>query len=181
MTTAVALTEIPGVCLRALTVHADERGSFVETYRAEWFPDRPMMLQSNRADSVGGVLRGLHFHRRQADYWYVTAGRILVALADLRPGSPTQGKTATYEIGDGLPFGVYIPPGVAHGYYAAEACTMTYLVDQTYDASDEFGVTWDDPELGIEWGTATPILSGRDQNNPRVSELDPALLVPYSE
>ena len=119
MTTAVALTEIPGVCLRELTVHADERGSFVETYRAEWFPDRPKMLQSNRADSVGGVLRGLHFHRRQADYWYVTSGRILVALADLRPGSPTQGKTA--------------------------------------------------------------ILSGRDQQNPRVSELDPALLVPYSE
>ncbi len=55
------------------------------------------------------------------------------------------------------------------------------LVDQTYDASDEFGVTWDDPELGIDWGTTTPILSGRDQQNPRVSELGPALLVPFSE
>lgn len=179
MTTAVALTDIPGVFLRELSVHADERGSFVETYRAEWFPDRPTMLQGNRADSVAGVLRGLHFHRNQADYWYVTAGRILVALADLRPGSPTQGKTATCEIGDGLPFGVYIPPGIAHGYYAAEACTMTYLVDQTYDPNDELGVTWDDPDLAIAWGTDSPILSGRDQDNPRVSELDPALLVRF--
>ena len=180
MNAPIPATEIPGVAVRPLTVHQDERGCFVETYREEWFPGRPHMVQGNRADSQAGVLRGLHFHRHQADYWYVTAGRILVVLADLRPGSPTQGRTATLEIGDGAPFGVYIPPGVAHGYFALTACTMTYLVDQTYDPQDELGVTWDDPDLAIAWPGDAPILSPRDQENPRVADLDAAGLVLFA-
>lgn len=180
MSVSIDPSEIPGVSVRPLTIHQDERGCFVETYREEWFPGRPHMVQGNRADSVAHVLRGLHFHRHQADYWYVTAGRILVVLADLRVGSPTRGRTATLEIGDGAPLGVYIPPGVAHGYYALTACTMTYLVDQTYDPADELGVTWDDPDLAIAWPGREPLLSPRDQQNPRVADLDEATLVRFA-
>lgn len=172
--------EIPGVKVVALTSHGDERGRFLETYRKEWFPGRPPMVQGNRSDSVAGVLRGLHFHRKQADYWYVPQGRVLVALADLRPGSPAQGRVATFEVGDARDVGVYIPPGVAHGYLAITAATMTYQVDQYYDASDEFGVAWDDPELGVPWGCdGAPLLSGRDQQNPTLAGIDPTLLVPF--
>ena len=171
--------QIPGVKVVALTSHKDRRGRFLETYRQEWFPGRPPMVQSNRSDSAAGVLRGLHFHRKQADYWYVARGRVLVALADLRPGSPTRGRVVTLEVGDARDVGVYIPPGVAHGYYAITESTMTYQVDQYYDDSDEFGVAWDDPELAVPWGCSDPVLSDRDKQNPTLAEIDPKLLVAF--
>lgn len=162
-----AAREIPGVIVRELVQHGDERGFFCESFRQEWFPGRKAMVQGNRSDSQKGVLRGLHFHRNQADYWYVPRGRVLVALADLRRGSPTERAVATLVIGDGAPLGVYIPPGVAHGYLGLTDCTMTYMVDQYYDPSDELGVAWNDPELAIDWRLeGEPVLSGRDQQNP---------------
>jgi dTDP-4-dehydrorhamnose 3,5-epimerase len=168
---------MPGVRVVELKVHADARGRFIETYREAWFPRRPPMVQSNRSDSVQGVLRGLHYHRHQTDYWYVPDGRILVALADLRLSSPTRGAVSTFEIGEGHELGVLIPPGVAHGYYTLTKATMTYLVDRYYDTNDELGVAWDDPELGIKWPfQGKPLLSGRDEKNGRVAQLDPKLL-----
>ncbi len=178
MPDVVSPQEIPGVRVVELKAFPDSRGRFLETYRSEWFEGCPPMVQSNRSDSTKGVLRGLHFHRQQADYWYMTAGRAFVALADLRVGSPTRGRVASLEIGVGSERGVYIPKGVAHGYLALEDCTMTYQVDRTYDASDEFGVAWDDPQLGVPWPSeGAPLLSDRDQNNPKVADLDEALLV----
>lgn len=129
---------LPGVLVVPLRSFEDERGRFVETYREAWFPDRPAMLQSNRSDSKAGVLRGLHFHRKQADYWVVARGRIQVGLADLRPGSPTHLQAATFELGE-ADSGVYIPPGVAHGFLALNDAALTYQVDQHYDGSDELG------------------------------------------
>ena len=170
---------MPGVKVVRLKPHGDARGRFIETFRQEWFPGRPTMLQSNRSDSEPGVLRGLHYHLRQADYWYVPAGRILVALADLRAGSSARGAVSTFEIGDGHDLGVYIPPGVAHGYLALTRVTMTYLVDRYYDPNDELGVAWDDPDLALRWPLqGPPNLSGRDQKNPKVRDLDPSKLPP---
>lgn len=176
----VAPEVMPGVRVMQLKPHVDARGRFIETFRQEWFPGRPAMIQGNRSDSEPNVLRGLHYHLRQADYWYVPAGRVFVALADLRLGSPVRGSVATLELGDGRDLGVYIPPGVAHGYYALERSTMTYLVDRTYDTNDELGVAWDDPELGIAWPLLgkTPLLSPRDLESPRVAALDPGRLPP---
>ena len=176
----VAADAMPGVRIVQLKPHVDARGRFIETYRQEWFEGRPAMVQGNRSDSEPNVLRGLHYHLRQADYWYVPAGRVFVALADLRRSSPVRGCVATLEIGDGRDLGVYIPPGVAHGYYAIERSTMTYMVDRYYDTNDELGVAWDDPELAIAWPLIdkTPLLSPRDQKNPRVADLDPARLAP---
>jgi dTDP-4-dehydrorhamnose 3,5-epimerase len=126
------------------------------------------IVQTNRSDSRAGVLRGLHYHFRQVDYWYAPHGRIRVGLADLRSASPTYGASAVIEIGDGHDLGVFIPPGVAHGFYALTDATLTYLVDNYYDGTDEFGVAWDDPTLAVAWEAVAPILSGRDLANPRL-------------
>jgi dTDP-4-dehydrorhamnose 3,5-epimerase len=173
--TAPCASEIEGVVVRALTRHGDSRGGFTETYRGEWF-DGPAMVQGNRSDSAAGTVRGLHFHRHQSDYWLCLRGRLLVCLHDVRPSSATFGVTQGLVLTGDTNAGVYIPPGVLHGFAALEDSTLTYLVDRYYDASDEFGVRYDDPQVGFEWGIAEPILSERDQTCPLLSELDPALL-----
>ncbi len=162
---------IHDVVIVDLQAHSDERGRFVETFRQEWFPGLPPLVQGNRSDSRRGVLRGLHFHRHQADYWYAPNGRILVAMHDLRRSSPTRGASEHFEIGEGAELGVYIPPGVAHGFQALSDATLTYLVDRYYDPSDENGLAWDDPDAAIPWPIADPILSPRDMENPKRHEI----------
>jgi dTDP-4-dehydrorhamnose 3,5-epimerase len=166
--------EIPGVWIVTPDVHGDNRGRFIETWRKEWVPESADMVQANRADRRQGALVGLHYHLHQADYWYVPFGRALVVLHDLRASSPTDGNTLTLEIGEHDHRGVYIPPGVAHGFYALTDMTITYLVDHYYDPADELGVAWDDPSLGIAWPNREPELSGRDRSNPRRAELPEA-------
>lgn len=165
---------IAGVVIVTPEAHGDERGRFVETYRREWFgPDAKEMVQGNRSDKQAGAVVGLHFHRHQADYWYVTRGVARVVLHDLRQGSPTDGATLALDIGDAHEHGVYIPPGVAHGFAALTDLTMTYLVDGYYNPDDELGVAWDDPEVEADWGVRQPVLSGRDQANPTRADLPP--------
>lgn len=159
-------------------VHGDERGIFVETYRREWFPQGREMIQGNRGDRQAGCIVGLHYHLHQADYWYVPSGRARVVLHDLREGSPTDGATLEIDLGeepDGTNrhCGVFIPPGVAHGFAALTDMTITYLVDGYYNPADELGVAWDDPAIGADWGVDEPILSKRDQANPLRSDIDP--------
>jgi dTDP-4-dehydrorhamnose 3,5-epimerase len=168
---------IDGVYLVHPTVHGDERGFFVETYRRNWFPGGREMVQANRGDRVAGCLVGLHYHLHQTDYWYVPHGHARVVLHDLRQGSPTDGATLSVDLGevDGAPnnhVGVYIPPGVAHGFASLSDMTITYLVDSYYDPADELGVAWDDPEIAADWGITDPILSTRDRANPRRGEID---------
>jgi dTDP-4-dehydrorhamnose 3,5-epimerase len=162
---------IAGVGIAVLDVHGDERGRFVETYRREWFPGGREMVQGNRADRVPGSVVGLHYHLRQADYWYVPRGSARVVLHDLRSGSPSDGATLALDLDGDSARGVYIPPGVAHGFAALTDLTITYLVDGYYDPADELGVAWDDPEVAADWGVSDPVLSGRDQRNPRRSDL----------
>jgi dTDP-4-dehydrorhamnose 3,5-epimerase len=163
---------ITGVVHVDPAVHTDGRGCFVETYRQEWIPDSRAMVQSNRADRSAGTIVGLHFHVHQADYWYVPTGQARVVLHDLRAGSPTERATEIVDLGaraDGSHNhgGVYIPPGVAHGFAARTDVIITYLVDSYYDPNDELGVAWDDPEIGADWGVADPVLSERDHANPK--------------
>lgn len=158
---------IPGVKYVKLRVFADERGHFAETFRKEWFPERTWeRVQTNRSDSKAGVLRGLHYHRNQVDYWYCPAGTLRVAMADLRAESTGYLQTETVEIGENNPMGVFIPVGVAHGFLALTDATLTYIVDNYYDGADEFGVAWNDPTLAIDWGIDEPLLSPRDRENP---------------
>jgi dTDP-4-dehydrorhamnose 3,5-epimerase len=169
---------ITGVYVVDPVVHHDDRGVFIETYRREWFPQGREMVQGNRGDRQEGSVVGLHYHLHQADYWYVPAGRARVVLHDLRQGSPTEGGTQLLDLGerdDGSHDhrGVFIPPGVAHGFAALSDMTITYLVDGYYNPADELGVAWDDPGVGADWGVTDPVLSKRDRDNPSRAEIAP--------
>lgn len=164
-----AIQDVRMVNLRAF---GDERGRFMEVFRSAWFPEADWSrVQSNHSTSQAGVLRGLHYHFNQVDYWHVPVGRIRVGLADMRPGSPTQGQSHTMEIGGEDALGVFIPVGVAHGFYALTDCILIYYVNNYYDGGDEFGVAWNDPDLKLNWGTSNPVLSGRDQSNPFLRDI----------
>jgi dTDP-4-dehydrorhamnose 3,5-epimerase len=165
---------IHGARLLPLSSHPDERGTFTEAYRRSWLPDGKEMVQGNLSFSRAGVLRGLHFHRRQADYWLVVHGTAFVGLYDLRAGSPTEGAKAEVGLSSEGPRQVlYIPPGVAHGFYAETDLLLSYLVDEYYTGDDEFGIAWDDAGLGIGWPDDDPILSKRDRSNPGLAEVLP--------
>src|SRR5213593_3765651 len=84
-------TTIDGALLQPLAAHPDERGSFSEIFRQSWIGGPPAMVQANLSRSRAGVLRGLHFHREQADFWIPLSGTVFVALYDLREDSPTEG------------------------------------------------------------------------------------------
>jgi dTDP-4-dehydrorhamnose 3,5-epimerase len=145
--------------------HGDERGRFVETYRRSWFPLGREMTQANRSEKQAGAIVGLHYHLHQADYWYVLRGTARVVLHDLRQGSPTDGATLS------LDRGLFIPPGVAHGFASLTDLTLWYLVDGYYNPNDELGVAWDDPAIDADWGLVDPVLSDRDRSNPLRSEI----------
>jgi dTDP-4-dehydrorhamnose 3,5-epimerase len=160
--------------------HGDERGRFYETYRRSWFPLGREMLQGNRSDKAAGAVVGLHYHLHQADYWLVPRGTARVVLHDLRVGSPTDGATQVLELSGDNCRGVFIPPGVAHGFASVTDLTVTYLVDSYYNPADELGIAWDDPDVGADWGVSDPILSTRDRSNPSRKGIDPGRQ-PYYE
>ncbi len=178
---------LPGVQFGAIVRHADRRGSFRELWRASHWPALDPSLggapgtgfvQANLSTSAPGVLRGLHLHRRQLDYWIVAAGRAFVALVDVRPlldGSGPRALVETRELAADET--VVIPAGVAHGFLALEPLELVYLVTNEYDGSDELGFAWDDPVVGVPWPRlgatpdGRPILSERDLANPTLAEL----------
>ena len=170
---------IAGVKIATLREFADERGVFSEVFRHEWFPEVSWdKLQSNRSISKANVLRGLHYHFKQVDYWYVPQGTIRAGLLDLRPSSPTYRQTQTVDMGGENNVGLFIPIGVAHGFYALSDCTLVYYVNNYYDNSDEFGVAWNDPAINLDWGnTGEPLISERDVLNPLIADI-PADIMP---
>jgi dTDP-4-dehydrorhamnose 3,5-epimerase len=185
-----AATAIPGARLGRVVRHADGRGSFRELWRESAFPSltaeetgappgiQPRFVQANLSTSAAGVLRGLHYHRHQLDYWTVVSGTALVALVDVRPvatGMAGRAPVETHELSaDGW---VVIPAGVAHGFLALEPLQLLYLVTNEFDNSDELGFAWDDPAVGVPWPRVDttpdgrPILSDRDRSNPSLAEL----------
>ncbi len=184
LATLIESTVIDGVVVVEPTIHADDRGYFIETYRREWFGLGREMIQGNRGNRQAGSVVGLHYHLHQADYWYVPSGHARVVLHDLRQGSPTDGATQMLDMGevDGAEnnhLGLFIPPGVAHGFASITDCVITYLVDGYYNPADELGVLWNDPVLGADWGIDSPILSARDAANPLRADI-PVSRTPYA-
>jgi dTDP-4-dehydrorhamnose 3,5-epimerase len=163
---------IDGVELIPLEPHEDARGSLTEIFRRSWVPGPEPFVQGNVSVSRAGVLRGLHLHRSQADYWCLLEGRAFIGLVDLRARSATEGVAAgvTTDAGERR-VGLYIPPGVAHGFYAETDLTLLYLVDAEFTGADEFGLAWDDPDVAIAWPSRDPILSDRDRSNPSLREI----------
>jgi dTDP-4-dehydrorhamnose 3,5-epimerase len=182
-------SSLPGVRYGAIQRHGDPRGAFRELWRASSFPAltaadagtapgvEPRFVQANLSTSATGVLRGLHYHRRQLDYWVVTSGRAFVALVDIRPVAEGRGPAAVETRELGPDDWVVIPAGVAHGFLALEPLDMLYLVTNEYDGADELGFAWDDPAVGVPWppvpgsSDGRPILSERDRSNPSLVEL----------
>lgn len=163
--------QIAGVYVVEPAVHGDARGVFVETYRREWIPGAREMIQANRSNKQQGAVVGLHYHLHQADYWYVPVGTIRAVVHDLREGSPTDGATDVVELSGDNHVGLFIPPGVAHGFAALTDAVMTYLVDGYYNEADELGVAWNDPAIDADWGVVDPIMSERDRTNPARRDL----------
>ncbi len=181
-------SNLSGVRYGAIARHGDSRGAFRELWRESSFPtlttadagapggSKPRFVQANLSTSAAGVLRGLHYHRRQLDYWVVASGRALVAVVDVRP--VVEGRGPAFVETRELPADnwIVIPNGVAHGFLALEPLELLYLVTNEYDGSDELGFAWDDPAVGVPWpAVATPdgrpILSDRDRSNPTLAEL----------
>jgi dTDP-4-dehydrorhamnose 3,5-epimerase len=173
MPTELVPSPIDGVRIWRPQVHGDDRGRFVEVFRAASLPEP--MAQSNHSRSAKGVLRGLHYHRDQADLWYLVAGRAQVGLADLRTGEGVP-VTHSFVLDGDRPTAVYVPAGVAHGYLALTEIDLIYWVTREYDPDDENGVAWDDPTLAIDWQLdGPPVVSERDARNPRLQwDLIPA-------
>jgi dTDP-4-dehydrorhamnose 3,5-epimerase len=178
MPTVTESAHISGVYVVEPVIHGDQRGLFIETYRREWIPGAREMIQSNRANRQHGALVGLHYHLHQSDYWYIPFGTARVVLHDLREGGPTDGATHSLDLSGENHVGVYIPPGVAHGFAALTDMVITYLVDGYYNAADELGVAWNDPAVAGDWGVTEPILSERDQTNPLRADI-PSNRRPY--
>ena len=165
---------IRGVRFVHLHAFTDVRGVLIETFRKEWFPEQSWeVIQTNCSRSRAGVLRGLHYHLHQTDYWCVIQGTIRAGLVDLRRSSPTYRATQIVELSDHTPMGLLLPCGVAHGFLALSDVILTYLVDRYYDATDEYGLAWNDPELRLDWGLQDkePLVSERDRTNPLLAHI----------
>ncbi|HEX7950177.1 MAG TPA: dTDP-4-dehydrorhamnose 3,5-epimerase [Candidatus Limnocylindrales bacterium] len=170
---------LPGVRVGRLVSHGDARGSFTELWRASnTATGSDAFVQANLSSSSQGVLRGLHLHRHQIDYWVVAEGRAFVALVDARgliDGTAMVPSVETHELAEND--WVVIPAGVAHGFLALEPTRLLYLVTNEYDGSDELGFAWDDPAVGVPWPVLSvtadgrPIVSERDASNPSLAVL----------
>jgi dTDP-4-dehydrorhamnose 3,5-epimerase len=177
--TPPAPSALPGVHYGRLVSQADLRGSFTELWRASNpAAGRDPFVQANLSTSAQGVLRGLHLHQRQLDYWVVVGGRAFVALVDARgpvSGASPIAKVETRELAPND--WVVIPAGVAHGFLALEPTRLLYLVTNEYDGSDELGFAWNDPAVAVPWPVLSvtsdgrPIVSERDAANPTLAEL----------
>lgn len=182
MTTAARLADTaaapefpPGVRLRALPTFSDARGMLAECFRADW-PEAIAPVQWVTVVSSANVLRGVHVHVRHSDWLVVLDGRLLVALHDLRAGSPAHGRAQLVTLDGATPKALRIPPGVAHGLFSPVRAVYLLGADQTYDLADELGCHWRDPDLGIDWPVAAPLVSVRDEALASLRDL--ALQVP---
>lgn len=175
-------TELPGVLIIEPAVHQDDRGFFLETYHREKFAAAGLdatFVQDNHSKSVQGTLRGLHaqWRKPQGKLVRCLAGSIWDVAVDIRTGSPTRGRWFGVDITAENFRQIYVPPGFLHAFVVtSETAEVEYKCTDVYDPGYELGVAWNDPDIGIEWPIAEPVLSGKDTAAPKLSELDPAHL-----
>lgn len=182
-------TKIEGVFEYIPRVFSDERGYFKESFNREklqaLLSDHglgllPKFVQENHSYSRMGVLRGLHFQKgyyAQGKLVSVVTGSVNDVAVDLRPNSPTYLNWERFFL-NGRQY-VYLPPGIAHGFYATADTIFQYKCTKPYHKESEGGIRYDDPVLGIEWGyeldPVDPIVSEKDQALPSLAEAGFAL------
>jgi len=172
---------IPEVLLIQPTVHGDDRGYFVETFRRDLFEKAAghvvHFIQDNESRSSKGVLRGLHFQlppSAQSKLVRVTEGEVLDVAVDIRHGSPTFGQAVTVLLSAENKYQLWIPRGFAHGFVVLSAyATFNYKVDNYYDPDNDRGIAYDDPQLRIDWRLPSEYLklSDKDQRQPLLEKL----------
>ncbi len=161
---------IPGLLIITPKVWPDDRGFFYESFNAARFREHGIdlpWLQDNHVKSVGGTLRGLHFQRGEGQAKLVRCirGRVWDVAVDIRPDSPTLGRWWGLELTPESFKTFFIPVGFAHGYAVlSDEAEVLYKCSRQYDPQLEDGFKWDDPEVGVKWPVAEPILSKRDIN-----------------
>lgn len=171
----VTPSELPEVLRIELDEYRDDRGSFVETFNESRFeaagiPGR--FRQHNLSRSRKNALRGLHYqlHRPQGKLIQCIHGQVLDVAVDVRVGSPTFGRWVGVELSEAPATLLWIPPGFAHGFCAvSESAALHYLCTELYDPADDRGILWSDPDLGITWPLANPLLSERDRKLPTLA------------
>lgn len=173
--------EIREVLLLTPRVFRDNRGHFLETWRAAEYAEHGMgpFVQDNLAVSQGGVLRGLHFQspHEQGKLVYVLRGKVFDVAADVRLGSPTFGRWVSAELSGENNCQLYVPPGFAHGYLTlTDDVIFAYKCTDYYAPEGERIVRWDDPTLSITWPVKDPILAPRDAAAPLLSDLPTDIL-----
>ncbi|MFZ5471752.1 MAG: dTDP-4-dehydrorhamnose 3,5-epimerase [Myxococcota bacterium] len=172
----VSPTPLPGVLLLEPKSFGDERGFFLETFHAQRYAEVGITLpfvQDNWSRSVKGALRGLHFQhpRPQGKLVLVTRGAVFDVAVDIRQGSPTFGKWYGVELSDENRHQLWVPPGFAHGF-----CVLSEVADFLYKCTDVYvpqadaAILWNDPDLGIAWPIAAPLLSKKDASAPRLKD-----------
>lgn len=175
----VQRTAIPAVVIIEPLVFEDERGYFMEAFNAQRYAEQGLtgeFVQDNRSGSRQGVLRGLHYQIRQpqAKLVQVITGEVFDVAVDLRRSSDTFGHWVGVELSATNRRQLWIPPGLAHGFYTvSESAEVTYKVTDYYAPDWERTLLWNDPDIGIKW----PLLDGQ---SPILSEKD-AQGVPLSE
>lgn len=171
-------TRLDGLVHLQPDVHGDERGFFVESYRANVWAQHGIgdtFVQDNHSRSRRGVLRGMHFSigAGQAKLVRCARGQILDVAVDLRRASPTYGEWESFELDDEDGRQLYIPVGFAHGFCVlSEIADVTYKCSTYYDGDVERGFAYDDPEVAIAWPQDIELLvSERDMHAPALSEI----------
>lgn len=173
-------TQIPDVIIIEPKVHGDERGYFVETFRAdkleEFLGYKINFCQDNESKSSRGVLRGLHYQlapAAQTKLVRVIQGRVLDVAVDIRKGSPTFGKHVAVELSSENKKQLLVPRGFAHAFVVLEDDTVfAYKVDNYYSPENDRGIAFDDADINIDWQIphAELNLSAKDKVQPKLNE-----------
>ncbi|PJJ96383.1 dTDP-4-dehydrorhamnose 3,5-epimerase [Lysobacteraceae bacterium NML91-0213] len=179
-------TALPGCAIIEPVVWGDARGVFFEAWNAERFgahglPTR--FVQSNVSSSTQGVLRGLHYQwpRPQGKLVSVLEGEVFDVAVDIRRGSPHFGRWAGVVLSAENRRQLWIPEGFAHGFAVlSEHAVFSYLCTDVYVKEADAGVRWDDPDIGIDWPIASPVLSDKDAAAPRLAEVAEDRLPAYA-
>jgi dTDP-4-dehydrorhamnose 3,5-epimerase len=161
------------------------RGFVMETYHRAQFAELDILdvfVQDNHSRSLQGTLRGLHYqtHHSQAKLCGVVEGEALDVAVDIRSGSPHFGKWASVRLSANDHNQIFIPAGFAHGFLALTDVQFLYKCSDFYDPSDEHGILWNDPDINIEWGVTSPLVSEKDAKNSKLADVPRDLLPRYS-
>ena len=176
-------TRLPGVVVITPTRYSDDRGAFLELWRARRYRAEAGLpeafVQDNVSVSRRGVLRGLHYQwpSPQGKLVSVLAGRVFDVAVDIRRGAATFGQWVGMELSAETGRQLYVPEGFAHGFVAlSREATVLYKCTAYYAPEAEHTIRWDDPALSIEWPIPTdvedaPILSEKDAAAPTLAEM----------